>query len=38
MMMKQLKEDEVKEVPVWITNGRNRLTIKEKTHWKMESN
>lgn len=34
----ETKEDRVKEVPVWITNARSRLTIKEKTSWKMESN
>jgi len=34
----ETKEDRVKEVPVWITNARSRLTIREKISWKMESN
>ena len=34
----ETKENRIKEVPVWITNARSRLTIKEKISWKMESN
>jgi len=33
----ETKEDKVKEVPVWITNARSKLTIKEKNILENES-